>query len=198
MPVVVVPGGEFAVALCNRPRQVARSVLLPPPLIVLVLLRCRFRMTLSSAQALISDLPSTGSSPSSSAPFYPVLSLNSCHRQPLFRVRWPVGSFSAAALKAPVAAQPLFIVLSCVALLSSGPIGPWRSLCFLGARSSQALLQPSRSISSAHFLLLKAVVLAVADGRRPGRRAAAFPAWLMGIPSDARPTCFHHIERAVR
>ena len=94
--------------------------------------------------------------------------------------------------------QPLFIVLSCVALLSSGPIGPWRSLCFLGARSSQALLQPSRSISSAHFLLLKAVVLAVADGRRPGRRAAAFPAWLMGIPSDARPTCFHHIERAVR
>ena len=33
--------------------------------------------TLSSAQALISDLPSTGSSPSSSAPFYPVLSLNS-------------------------------------------------------------------------------------------------------------------------
>ena len=154
--------------------------------------------TLSSAQALISDLPSTGSSPSSSAPFYPVLSLNSCHRQPLFRVRWPVGSFSAAALKAPVAAQPLFIVLSCVALLSSGPIGPWRSLCFLGARSSQALLQPSRSISSAHFLLLKAVVLAVADGRRPGRRAAAFPAWLMGIPSDARPTCFHHIERAVR
>ena len=85
-----------------------------------------------------------------------------------------------------------------VALLSSGPIGPWRSLCFLGARSSQALLQPSRSVSSAHFLLLKAVVLAVADGRRPGRRAAAFPAWLMVIPSDARPTCFHHIERAVR
>ena len=32
------PGGEFAVVLCNRPRQVARSVLLPPPLIVIVLL----------------------------------------------------------------------------------------------------------------------------------------------------------------
>ena len=63
---------------------------------------------------------------------------------------------------------------------------------------AKPLLQPSRSISSAHFLLLKAVVLAVADGRRPGRRAAAFPAWLMGIPSDARSTCFHHIERAVR
>ena len=161
MPVVVVPGGEFAVALCNRPRQVARSVLLPPPLIVLVPLHCHL-------------IPSIG------------------RRQPLLRVRWPAGSFSAAA------AQPLFIVLSCVALLSSGPIGPWRSLCFLGARSSQALLQPSRSISSAHFLLLKAVVLAVADGRRPGLRAAAFPAWLMGIPSDARPTCFHHNERAVR
>ena len=26
----------------------------------------------------------------------------------------------------------------------------------------------------------------------------SFPAWLMGIPSDARPTCFNHIERAVR
>ena len=52
--------------------------------------------------------------------------------------------------------------------------------------------------SCAHFLLLKAAVLAVVDGRRPGRRAAAFPAWLMVIPSDARPTCFHHIERAVR
>ena len=63
---------------------------------------------------------------------------------------------------------------------------------------AKPLLQPSRSISSAHFLLLKAVVLAVADGRRAGRRAAAFPAWLMAIPSDARPTCFHHIERAVR
>ena len=37
------PGGDFAVALRNRPRQVARSVLLPPPLIVLVLLRCRLR-----------------------------------------------------------------------------------------------------------------------------------------------------------
>ena len=94
--------------------------------------------------------------------------------------------------------DPSLPLHAAVALLSSGPIGPWRSLCFLGARSSQALLQPSRSISSAHFLLLKAVVLAVADGRRPGRRAAAFPAWLMGIPSDARPTCFHHIERAVR
>ena len=32
MPAVVVPGGEFAVVLYNRPRQVARSVLLPPPL----------------------------------------------------------------------------------------------------------------------------------------------------------------------
>ena len=41
MPVVVVPGGEFAVVLYNRPRQVARPVLLPPPLVVIVLLRCR-------------------------------------------------------------------------------------------------------------------------------------------------------------
>ena len=32
MPVVVVSGEEFAVAFCNRPRQVARSVLLSPPL----------------------------------------------------------------------------------------------------------------------------------------------------------------------
>ena len=43
MPAVVVPGGEFAVVLYNRPRQVARSVLLPPPLIVIVLLRCLIR-----------------------------------------------------------------------------------------------------------------------------------------------------------
>ena len=56
---------------------------------------------------------------------------------------------------------------------------------------AKPLLQPSRSISSAHFLLLKAVVLAVADGRRPGRRAAAFPAWLMGIPSDCRTPVRH-------
>ena len=100
--------------------------------------------------------------------------------------------------------RPLFIVLSFLFcslpsrychLVPSGHGG----LCASSALGlAKPLLQPSRSISSAHFLLLKAVVLAVADGRRPGRRAAAFPAWLMVIPSDARPTCFHHIERAVR
>ena len=41
MPVVVIHGGEFAVVLCNWPRQVARTVLLPPSLVVSVLLRCR-------------------------------------------------------------------------------------------------------------------------------------------------------------
>ena len=43
MPVVVISGGEFAVVLCNRPRQVARTALLPPSLVVSALLRCRLR-----------------------------------------------------------------------------------------------------------------------------------------------------------
>ena len=70
----------------------------------------------SSAQALISDLPSTGSSPSSSAPFYPVFPLDSCHRQPLFSVRWPVGSFSATALKAPIICSIPIHLLRCTTI----------------------------------------------------------------------------------
>ena len=160
---------------------------------------CRRRL---AAKATIRTLNGGGQPFSSTSllPFFPLISYHlrpTGLSAPIFS-SIPIHPLRRTTITPAFRRQPLFIVLSCVALLSSGPIGPWRSLCFLGARSSQALLQPSRSISSAHFLLLKAVVLAVADGRRPGRRAAAFPAWLMGIPSDARPTCFHHIERAVR
>ena len=95
-PVVVVPGGEFAVVLCNRPRQVARTVLLPPPLLVLVLLCSRLRC------------PACGEHPATQAaqrrsPPDPSLPL---HRHYLRRCHYQSPAAHLAALPAPHQLRP--------------------------------------------------------------------------------------------
>ena len=48
LPIAIDPSGEFAVFLRNQPRQVARSVLLPPLLVVIVLMQFDFFLTFAS------------------------------------------------------------------------------------------------------------------------------------------------------
>ena len=98
--------------------------------------------------------PGAGFSPNSSVLSPPTSPLTSCHLQPLFIVLSRRCVLDICSQFSGVAAPPW-------------GIGPWRSLCFLGARSSQA---PSVAIPIHLFRSLL-----VAQSRRPGGRGGQMP-----------------------